>query len=153
MGLFWADTVEEDEELSHTRRLVAIHESGHAVACDVFGIPYSDIHVSVSRTYWTGQLRYQGYVMTQLSDYPEGKKALTEYATMCLAGMEAEALFLMEQGWRKGKARSFAEDHAGTDLKCAQEAVGKYGMHAVERAARGLVGSHWKSVLRLAGQL
>lgn len=152
MGLFWSADVEEerDEELDHMRSLVAFHESGHAVVCNTYGIPYSEIHVSVGRTYWTGQLQYKGYVHTDVNDQPIGRAAI-EYAVMCLAGMEAEALYLMEEcGWRKNKAHSFAENHAGTDLRNAQELVSRRGMYDIERRARRLVESSWNSISRMA---
>jgi hypothetical protein len=141
-----------DEELDHTRSLVAFHESGHAIACDRLGIPYSEIHVSVGRTYWTGQLRYKGYVHTNITERPEGRKAMN-YATMCLAGKEAEALYLMEQGWRKRKAHDFAEAHAGRDIHDAQDLVGRHGMGEAERKARRLVEAYLGSIYKLAGQL
>lgn len=142
-----------DEELDHTRSLVAFHESGHAIACDRLGIPYSEIHVSVGRTYWTGQLRYKGYVTTGVTERPTERKHVMDYATMCLAGKEAEALYLMEQGWRKRKAHDFAEAHAGRDLHDAQDLVGRHGMGEAERKARRLVESYWGSIRKLARQL
>ena len=145
--------IETDAELEETRALVAVHEAGHAVACDVFGIPYSEIHVAVVRTYWTGQLHPSGHVLTDVTSRDDIEDDL-EYAAMCLAGMEAEALYLMEVvGWRKGRARGFAEDHAGTDLRHAQEIVGRGGMYDAERKARRLVEARWRAIARLAVSL
>ena len=140
----------EDEELTSTRRLVAIHESGHVAGCNEYNIPYGEIHVSVNRAYWTGKLEYKGFVHT--ADNYKGQEM--SYAAMCLAGKEAEALYLMEkQGWRKGKAHSFAEDHAGADLRNAEFLVGRRGLYDAERRARRLVESSWGSITWLAGQL
>jgi len=154
MALLWptVTTEDDDEELTHMRTLVSIHESGHAKACDLLGIPYSEIHVSVGRTYWTGQLRYAGHVMTSVFERPTGKHAI-DYATMCLAGKEAEALYLMDQGWRKRKAYDFAEGHAHADMADAEELVGRRGMYEIERRARRLVEANWSAIVRLASQL
>jgi len=151
MGWLWPTAVEEeDEELTYTRGIVAVHEAGHIRACDVYGIPYSEVHVSVTRTRWTGRLEYEGYVRT--ADNYQGQEM--QYAAMCLAGKEAEALWLMDKyGWRKGKAYSFAEDHARADMQNAQFLVDRGGIYQAEKLARRLVESHWSRITRLAGQL
>lgn len=150
MGWLWpsaADVEEEevDEELRDERAKVAFHESGHVIACDRLGIAYTEIHVSVGRTYWTGQMRSEGHVWT-----PEGTYRETDLAIMSLSGMTAEALYYMEQGWSRRKAWDEAESHSGTDLRHAHEYVGRRGISQAERAARRLIESRWSDVSRLA---
>jgi hypothetical protein len=148
MGLFSSNV--DDPEIAYARALVAHHEAGHAGACDEWGIPYSSIHVSVGRDFW-GNVRLSGHVMTSKATVDE-----LEYAAMCLAGSESEALWLMEvQGMRKGKARAVAEGHAGVDIRDAREAVQdiRGGFHEAERKARRLVESRWRRITRIADSL
>lgn len=150
MGLFWpsATDVEVDEELAHERAIVAHHESGHIIACDELGIAYTTIHVSVRRSYWTGQIQSEGFIWT-----PEGTYKETHLATMNLSGMAAEALYYMELGWSKRKAWDEAASHSGTDLRHARENVGRGGVSRAERSARNLIESCWSAVSRRAARL
>lgn len=153
MGLFWGDTVEEeDTELRNERQIVAYHEAGHIIACNEHGIPYTDVTVSVSRTYWTGQLRSSGHVALNDNAFYQYDRSVL--AITALAGPATEALYYMEElGWRKSKAWREAESYSGVDLHNAQVCVGRSGLSKAERSAQYLIESHWRSVARLAAQL
>lgn len=153
MGLFWGTSVEDkDDELTDERQIVAHHEAGHMIACNRHNIPYTDVTVSVSRTYWTGQLRSSGHIhLPENAFYIYDRPIL---AVVALSGIAAEAMYYMEiLGWRKSKAWQEAEDYASIDSSNADACVGKRGMREAERAAYGLISSQWGSVLRLAKQL
>lgn len=150
MGLLWSDTA--DEELNDERMKVTYHEAGHIIACHKFRIPYSDVTVSVSRTYWTGQLRSGGHIRLPENAFYQYDR--TDLAVVALAGPAVEATYYAnEYGWCWNKAWREAENYAGIDFSNAEACVGRRGIGAIERKARYLVESQWLAVRRLAATL
>lgn len=151
MGWLWPSAVEEeiDEEAQQERAKVAHHESGHIFACDRFGIPCTEIHVSVNRTYWTGRLQSHGLTMVDHIGQRD-----SELVVMSMSGMVAEALYYMEElGWRKRKAWDEAEANSSRDIANTVHCVGRSGRHRAERDALRLIEDNWSAVRRLAASL
>lgn len=152
MGWFSWSAV-NDPELEHELDIVRFHEGAHILGCEEYGFPYSNVTVNVGRSFFGG-IRSEGHI-TPGKVQLKSERDHVQYAAMGYAGAEGEAMFYMENGMRRGKARSLAYDNAQGDMRIVENNLNgdRRAMRDAQRAAERLIESRWRALIKIARSL
>ena len=128
-----------------SRRGIAVHEAGHAVACLALDICFSEVAIFTSpKMSGRGVMCYGAVIVEKGSIYPAIHLAMSS-----LAGPIAEAKY------KKKSLVSVALSGGLEDFKDAEEslAVSQYNYELIEQETKKLVALYWHEIVSVADAL